>query len=105
MIRYVGSDVHRRLAELAMVDSHGRLLHRYSVECTRAALTEFAQSELLPTDEVALEATGNSWAVARALRPFVARVVVSNPLTTRAIASAKIKTDKVDALALAQLLR
>lgn len=31
--------------------------------------------------------------------------VVSNPLRTRAIASAKIKTDRVDALVLAQLLR
>jgi transposase len=32
-------------------------------------------------------------------------VVVSNPLTTKAIASAKVKTDKVDAFVLAQLLR
>lgn len=105
MIRYVGIDVHRRLAEVAIVDAKGRLLHRYSVACTRDSLTQFGQAELLPTDEVALEATTNSWAVARVLRPFVARLVVSNPLTTKAIASAKIKTDKVDSLALAQLLR
>jgi hypothetical protein len=36
--------------------------------------------------------------------PKVARVVVANPLKTRAIAEAKIKTDKVDAAILAQLL-
>jgi transposase len=35
----------------------------------------------------------------------VAEVVVSNPLKTKAIAEAKIKTDKVDAEVLAQLLR
>jgi transposase len=35
----------------------------------------------------------------------VAEVVVSNPLQTKAIAQAKVKTDKVDALVLAQLLR
>jgi transposase len=35
----------------------------------------------------------------------VAEVVISNPLRTRAIAEAKIKTDRVDALVLAQLLR
>jgi len=35
----------------------------------------------------------------------VARVVVSNPLVTKAIAQAKVKTDKVDAHVLAQLLR
>jgi transposase len=39
------------------------------------------------------------------LQPLVAEVVVSNPLRTRAIAEAKIKTDQVDALVLAQLLR
>jgi transposase len=33
-----------------------------------------------------------------------ARVVVSNPQKTRAIAEAKVKTDKVDAEVLAQLL-
>ncbi len=39
------------------------------------------------------------------LKPFVAEVGVSNPLKTKAIAEAKIKTDKVDAEVLAQLLR
>jgi transposase len=39
------------------------------------------------------------------VRPFVADVVVSNPLRTKAIAEAKVKTDKVDAEVLAQLLR
>jgi transposase len=39
------------------------------------------------------------------LRPFVAAVVVSNPLKTKAIAEAKVKTDKIDAEVLAQLLR
>ena len=38
------------------------------------------------------------------LRPLVRRVVVSNPRKTRAIAEAKVKTDKVDARILAQLL-
>ncbi|MGC9371661.1 MAG: IS110 family transposase, partial [Paracoccaceae bacterium] len=51
------------------------------------------------------EATTNCWAVADALRPHVARVVVSNPMATKAIAQAKVKTDKVDAYVLAQLLR
>jgi transposase len=52
-----------------------------------------------------LEATTNTWAVVDALEPHVAEVVVGNPLRTRAIAEAKVKTDKVDAEVLAQLLR
>ena len=35
----------------------------------------------------------------------MAAVIVSNPLKTRALAEAKVKTDKVDAEVLAQLLR
>jgi transposase len=54
---------------------------------------------------VALEATTNCWAIASILEPLCTEVVVSNPLRTRAIAEAKIKTDRVDALVLAQLLR
>src|SRR5438309_7892669 len=83
----------------------GQVLARFSVAGTRAALEAFAKAHLLPTDQVALEATTHCWAVARVLKPFVARVVVSNPLQTQAIAQAKIKTDKVDAQVLAQLLR
>jgi transposase len=56
------------------------------------------------SDEVALEATGNSHAIARLLEGRVARVVVANPAKTRAIAEARFKTDKVDAEVLAQLL-
>jgi transposase len=59
---------------------------------------------LCSSDEVALEATGNTHAIVRLLEGHVARVVVSNPQKTRAIAEAKVKTDRVDAEILAQLL-
>lgn len=54
---------------------------------------------------MALEATTNTWAVVELLRPHVKQIVIGNPLKTKAIAEAKIKTDKVDAEVLAQLLR
>jgi Transposase IS116/IS110/IS902 family len=63
----------------------------------------FADS-LGPTDEVALEVTGNTWAIATLLASRAGRVVVSNPAKTRAIAEAKVKTDKVDSAILAGLL-
>ena len=63
----------------------------------------FADS-LGPDDEVAVEATCNTHAIVRTIEPLVARVVVSNPMKTRAIAEAKVKTDKVDAAVLAELL-
>jgi transposase len=63
----------------------------------------FADS-LSAGDEVALEATGNSWAVASVLARRGVRVVVSNPYKTRAIVEAKVKMDKIDAAVLAELL-
>jgi len=62
----------------------------------------FADS-LAPSDEVALDATGNTHAIVRALQGRVARVVVANPHKTRAIAEAKVNAAEVDAQFLAQL--
>ena len=70
---------------------------------TAEALRRFA-STLTPEDHVVLEATCNTEAIARVLRQHAGRVVISNPLRTRAIADAKIKTETVDATVLAQLL-
>lgn len=105
MIRYVGLDVHKRSVAVCIVAAGGQVLARHAVAGTRTALEALAKTHLLPTDQVALEATTHCWAVARVLKPHVGRVVVSNPLQTKAIAQAKIKTDKVDAQVLAQLLR
>ena len=68
-------------------------------------LIRFAKAKLKRTDQVALESTTNTWPVVEILRPFVAQIVVGNPLKIKAIAEAKIKTDKVDAEVLAQFLR
>jgi phosphoribosylpyrophosphate synthetase len=50
-----------------------------------------------------LEVTVSCWEVARILGPHVQRVVVVSPDNT-GIASARAKTDKLDARALARLL-
>jgi transposase len=102
---FVGLDVHRREVEAAIVDEEGGLQFRTRFPATREAVQEFAVKYLRATDHVALEATTNTWGMVDLLRAHVAEVVVSNPLRTKAIAQAKIKTDRVDALVLAQLLR
>jgi transposase len=102
MVRYIGMDVHREFAQLAVVDD-GMVRDEGRIGVTPEALRDWAAG-LNPDDQVALEATGNSDAIANLLTPLVGRVVVSNPFKTRAIAEAKVKTDKVDARILAQLL-
>jgi transposase len=103
--RYVGIDIHKREAEVCILDTEGQRLGRWSVPVTRESLESFATQQLHSTDEVVLEATTNTWAVVDLLTPHVARVAVSNPMRTKAIAVAKVKTDKIDARVLADLLR
>jgi transposase len=102
VVRYIGMDVHREFAQLAVVEE-GLTRDEGRIGVTPQALRAWAAG-LRGDDQVALEATGNSDAIANLLTPIVARVVVSNPSKTRAIAEAKVKTDKVDARILAQLL-
>lgn len=101
---FAGLDVHKREVEACVIDDQGRVSLRRRFACTRAELVAFAKAHLTHC-RVALEATTNTWGVVEILQPLVVEVVVSNPLRTRAIAEAKVKTDKVDALVLAQLLR
>lgn len=102
---FAGLDVHKKVVEAAVIDEEGKLLFRQTLPTTRADLETFAHSRLGPSCQVALEATTNTWGIVRAIRPLVESVTVSNPLKTRVIAEARVKTDRVDALVLAQLLR
>ncbi len=100
--RCFGLDVHREFAQVAVWED-GLVRQVGRVPATPEGFRLFADS-LAATDEVAVEATCNTHAIAKLLESRVARVVVSNPQKTRVIAEAKVKTDKVDAQVLAQLL-
>jgi transposase len=101
MRRVIGMDLHRTFAEVVFWED-GRLRWYGRVDMTRAGLEGFGRS-LTKDDEVVLEATGNAMAVVRVLRPYVARVIIANPLQVKAIAHAHVKTDKIDAGVLASL--
>ena len=101
MMRSIGMDVHRSFAQVAICDD-GQITDSFKVDMEHDAVVEFGRS-LRADDEVVLEATGNTATIVRLLTPFVARVVIANPLQVKAIAHARVKTDKVDAKILAQL--
>jgi transposase len=102
-MRNIGLDVGKHVAEIAISEAGRGTRPAGRVAATPAALREFAQT-LRPDDQVALEATTNTWAIVELLEAHAGRVVVSNPLRTRAIADAKVKTDTIDAATLAELL-
>jgi transposase len=101
MRRVIGMDIHRTFAEVVFWEE-GKLRPAGRIGMTRAGLEGFGHS-LGKEDEVVIEATGNAMAVVRVLSPFVARVIVANPLQVKAIAHAHVKTDKIDAGVLASL--
>lgn len=105
MPRFVGLDAHKKFVEVCVVAADGQLVGRHRVACQREMLLDFAAQHLQGDDQLALEATFHTWALVDVLRPFVERIVVSNPLRTKAIAMAKVKTDTIDARVLADLLR
>jgi transposase len=100
--RSIGLDVHRDFCEVAIAD-RGRARSAGRVATVPEQLELFAAS-LAPTDRVVLEATGNALAIARILEPHVAAVVLAHAKDVRAISHARVKTDKIDARVLADLL-
>jgi transposase len=101
-MRSIALDVHRDFCEVA-IKQGAELRSAGRIKTTVAELELFAQS-LAKDDRVALEATGPANAIARILEPHVGRVVIANTRRVRAIAEAKVKSDKVDAATLCELL-
>jgi transposase len=102
---FCGLDIHKKEVQAVILDDAGKVTLTHRFLAVRSVIEQFAQKHLSKLHRVALEATTNTWPVVAILQSFVQEVVVSNPLRTKAIAQAKIKTDKVDAKVLAQLLR
>ena len=100
-VRAVALDVHRDSCEVAIV-AEGRLRSAGRVETRPEAFELFARS-LAADDWVALEVTGNAWAIAGILEGHVGRVIVVSPTDT-GIRQARAKTDRLGARTLAKLL-
>ena len=100
-MRVIGLDVHRTFAQVAVLED-GLVKDKGRVTTDREAVLRFGNT-LSKEDDVVIEATGNTAVIVRLLAPFVRRVAIANPLQVRAIAWAKVKTDKIDAATLARL--
>jgi transposase len=101
---WVGIDLHRRRSHVAVLDDRGReLLSRRVVNDPQTFLELLAEVD--GESKIALEATyGWEW-LADVLQDAGYELHLAHPLRTKAIASARVKTDAVDARTLAHLLR
>ena len=101
--RHVGLDIHKQHILVAAVDGQQQVAlkpRKISVQ----AFSNWAIKHLRPTDRVAMESTSNAWHWYDHLIPLVAEVRVANAYKVKLISQSRVKTDKQDALVLAQLL-
>src|SRR5215217_6271943 len=100
----VGIDLHRKRSHVAALDEHGGELFSRRIANDPDTFVALL-GELDGESKIALEATyGWEW-LADLLEDHGYELHLAHPLRTKAIASARVKTDAVDARTLAQLLR
>jgi transposase len=99
-----GLDVHKEFLQVCEIDAKGAKRKEYRIGGTAEAIEAWAR-RLHRRDQVVLEATFHTWAIHAIVSRYAGRVAVAHPLQVKAIAHAKIKTDKVDAYTLARLLQ
>lgn len=100
---YIGVDYHKHYSVTTMMDETGRIREQQKIRNDPQSLLAFAES-LPENSTIALEAT-NGWYYFYELLEARCPIVLAHPLKTRAIAEARIKTDKIDSAILAHLLR
>jgi transposase len=104
MKSHIGVDLHQRFCYLTAVDASGQTLKQGQVVNEATALRTWLRQIPGPR-QVVVEASGFWPAFERAVRPEAERIVMVHPLRVKAIASARLKNDRVDSQTLAHLSR
>jgi len=105
-MNYIGVDYHKHYSHITVVDERGNVVRSGRVMNEERDLEEFL-GDLEGPNHAVVEAS-RTWGVMYDLLDgldTIASVTLAHPFKVRAIASAKIKTDAIDAATLAQLLR
>jgi transposase len=101
---YTGIDLHKKTSFITTIDESGKVVFRRNFANREQDIIDYFVSLDGPS-EIVIESTCSWYWLHDLLKAHHFNVVISNPLKTKAIASAKIKNDKVDSHMLAQLLR
>ena len=101
---YVGLDVHKRQNQACVMDESGMIVQERSFLNTKEELDEFL--ETLPADsQIAIEACSVWQPVFEEIEEQGFDVHLAHPSKVKLIAEARVKTDRIDAKVLADLLR
>jgi transposase len=102
-VYYVGLDVHKEFFQASVLDEDGNEVSSTRVPTRREDLESFLAG--FEEARFVLESTGVWEFVYGIIEAKGFDVLLAHPMRVKAISSAKVKTDKVDARTLAQLLR
>jgi len=103
MESFVGIDLHKYVSQLAVLrenKSPSQLRFANDVVTVEQVLKKLPEGS-----KIAVEAMGSWWWLVELAQKSGHEVFLSHPKQTKAIASARLKSDKVDALMLAKLLK
>ena len=100
---YTGLDLHKSFSYITIMNDRGEVIGQKKLPSNGEILNFLKGFE--DSMEVAIEATPSWYWLYDCLEDEGFEVKLSHPLRTKAIASAKVKTDKVDSATLAHLLR
>lgn len=102
---HIGVDLHQRFCYMTALEARGKMLQAGAVTNEKAALRKYFRQFRGQEVQVAVEACGFWPAFREVVEPEVKRLVLVHPQRVKAIASAKLKNDRVDSATLAHLLR
>jgi transposase len=101
--KYMGMDVHQAMTVVVVLDADGKIVLETMVQTEAAAMIRLVQGLSGPLRVTFEETTQAAW-LYEVIRAYVAEVVVCDPRRNKLLDEGS-KTDKVDALKLAELLR
>ena len=101
---FVGLDLHKNSSSFCVKDYAGNILRQEKVLTDKNQIRDFMRS-LGQRASIVLEPVSQWYTYADMLEQLGNEVHLAHPMKVKAIASARIKTDKIDASVLADLLR
>lgn len=103
-MHYVGVDYHKKSSYVTVLNEAGEVVKEADLANTKEALEAFLEGTV--EEASAVVEAGRNWPVMYEwLEELVGEVTLAHPAKVRVIAEAKVKTDRIDSLKLAQLLR
>ena len=101
---FVGMDLHKNSSSFCVKDYEGNIVKQDKVLTDKNQIRDFMRSLGQPAS-IVLEPVSQWYTYADMLQELGNEIHLAHPMKVKAIASARIKTDKIDANVLADLLR